>query len=196
MSTDEPSTDRSQPTDEDPLSGGERPHPTPEDVNPWYGRRLGLGILAFDLLLTLVVVVGSTSLLGIILDALIDTPATLEVVIPWYVYVFGLLGALGYVFTAQIREFPRDTVGLLKDNLRLPAAIPLCAGLYLLSELILGTDPPAVIVAGLVFVGGLYVNLTYERIGMVADRLLPGEGGDADGTGDDTDSADGSEQDE
>ncbi|PSQ15832.1 hypothetical protein BRD00_12505 [Halobacteriales archaeon QS_8_69_26] len=119
-----------------------------------------------------VVAVGTTALLDDVLTLVDPEAVPLRVVVPWYVYAYGLLGAFGYVFTTLIREFDRSAMKVLQANLRVPAAIPLAAGVYVLATQFLGGVPPQRLMAGLAFVAGLYVNLTYERIGRLADRLL------------------------
>lgn len=89
------------------------------------------------------------------------------------VIVFALLGALGYVFTVLITDIHRNTGRILRINFRVVGAIPIGFGVFLLSDYIL--DEVGIGTLGLVFLAGLYVNLTYKRLGSVADHLLPPE---------------------
>lgn len=142
-----------------------------ESTDAWYGSSLGVGIVTADLLFLAGLVVVTSGQIHELYGAAesLDTG-----VVPWYVYVYSLLGALGYVFTALIDDLHCETVDVLEYNFRLPAALPLGAGVYLLSEVILaeagGAGPVTV---GLVFLTGLYVNLAYRRLGALARRLLP-----------------------
>ena len=141
----------------------------------WYRSGVGIAVVAGDLLLAVVlaaaaVVVSDGGALGA------ETVAA--GIVPPYVHVFSLLGAVGFVFTALIEAFDSSAGTVLRYNVRLPAALPLGVGIFLLSEVILGeaaTD--ATLVAGVVFLAGLYVNLAYKRLGALARRLLPGSGG-------------------
>jgi hypothetical protein len=148
----------------------------------WYRSGVGIGVVVGNLLLTVVlaaaaVVVSDGGALGA------ETVAA--GIVPPYVHVFSLLGALGFVFTALIEAFDCSVGTVLRYTLRLPAALPLGVGIFLLSEVILGeaaTD--ATLVAGVVFLAGLYVNLAYKRLGALARRLLPGSGGTGGADGD------------
>jgi len=107
--------------------------------------------------------------------------------VPPFVPLFSVLGALGFVFTALTERFDAAVGTLVRYNLRLPAALPLGVGVYLLSDIVLGQSAAdAPLVAGVVFLSGLYVNLAYERLGALARRLLPtggGRRGSGDGSG-------------
>ena len=148
----------------------------------WYRSGVGIGVVVGNLLLTVVlaaaaVVVSDGGALGA------ETVAA--GIVPPYVHVFSLLGAVGFVFTALIEAFDSSAGTVLRYNVRLPAALPLGVGIFLLSEVILGeaaTD--ATLVAGVVFLAGLYVNLAYKRLGALARRLLPGSGGTGGADGD------------
>jgi hypothetical protein len=50
--------------------------------------------------------------------------------------------------------------------------LPLGAGVFLLSDIILGDAQAGPLVVGTAFLAGLYVNLAYERFGALAKRLL------------------------
>ena len=140
---------------------------------PWYASRLGVGVVLADLLLTFVLVYATVVGLGTGFEELADVPLG---VVPWYIYVFSVLGALGFVFTALIDDFHRETGEVLQHNVRLPAALPLGAGVFLLSDVLVGDVAAAEpLVVGVVFLAGLYVNLAYRRLGALAKRLLPGE---------------------
>ena len=140
---------------------------------PWYASRLGVGIVLADLLLTLVLVYATVVGLGTGFEGLAAVPLG---VVPWYIYAFSVLGALGFVFTALIDDFHRETGEVLQHNVRLPAALPLGAGVFLLSDVLVGDVAAAEpLVVGTVFLAGLYVNLAYRQLGALAKRLLPGE---------------------
>lgn len=141
-------------------------------MRPWHLTTLGLAVVALDALLAVVLVVGTTELASSVLVPL-GSDWTSAVTVDPFVYLFGVLGALGYVFTALVREFDRSAEDLVRYNVRLLAALPLAAGVFLLSELLLANDPSDEVLAGAAFVTGLYVNLVYERLGALADRLFP-----------------------
>ena len=94
------------------------------------------------------------------------------------VTVFALLGALGYVFTVLVTNIHRSTGKILRVNFRVVGAIPIGFGIFLLSDYILEDVGAGTL--GLVFLTGLYVNLTYKRLGAIADHLLPPESDEED----------------
>jgi hypothetical protein len=132
-----------------------------------------------------------------------STPSTMTV--PPYVYLYAGLGALGYVFTKLMVEFDRydewhDAEALASMLMRVPAALVLAAGVYLLlgglglpsgvaggnvatgGGAATGGDGAsgARFVAGVSFLVGLYVNVALKSLGSLADRVLGrsrGQGG-------------------
>ena len=137
----------------------------------WYRSRLGAAVVAFDALLAVALAAAAS----VAVDA---PPAGVDGlasgIVPPAVPLFSLLGALGYVFTALSERFDASVGTLVRYNLRLPAALPLGVGVYLLSDVIFGQGVDDVpLVVGVVFLSGLYVNLAYERLGALARRLLP-----------------------
>ena len=139
----------------------------------WYRSRVGTAVIVADLVLTVLLV--SVTLVAYEGPLTAVDPVT-DGVVPPFVYVFSLFGALGFIFTALIDEFDSTGGDVLRYNFRLPAALPLGVGIYLLSGVVLGegaTDFP--LVAGTVFLSGLYVNLAYKRLGALARRLRPGK---------------------
>lgn len=142
---------------------------SPWSTLPWYETGVGLGVVGFDVVLTIALALGTAGLYR----GVIPTFSTGAVGVPLSIYAFCLLGALGYVFTTLVERFDSETERVLRYNLRLPAALPLGAGLHVLSGIILGDAASEVLVHGLVFLSGLYVNLAYKRLGALARRLLP-----------------------
>ncbi len=148
-------------------------------AKPWYETGIGLAVVGANVLLTIVLVLLTTDLF---VFGSTEVAGAEVGVVPWYIYVFSVLGALGYVFTALTDDFHCPTAKVLQFNFRVPAALPLGAGVFLLSDVVLA-DASGVesVVAGLAFLAGLYVNLAYRRLGALAERLLPDRG---DGRGD------------
>lgn len=144
---------------------------------PWFRTRIGLATIGLDVALTVALALATA---GVFVDWTVDLGAT---GVPLAVYAFSLLGALGFVFTALVERFDTDTARVLRYNLRLPAALPLGAGVFVLSETILGPAASPALVIGLVFLSGLYVNLAYKRLGALARRLLPSPRAESDRTG-------------
>lgn len=150
------------------------PEPNAEEgwlEKPWYQSGVGIGVVLTDVLLTIVLVATTTVQLdGTVVDIGLQSGR-----VPWYIYAFGILGALGFVFTTLIEDFDRSTFDVIHYNLRLPAALPLGVGIYLFSDILLGEavteDFPLVV--GLVFLSGMYVNLAYRQLSTLAQRLLP-----------------------
>lgn len=138
----------------------------------WYATTLGRGIFAVDVILTVLLVVSTTLFFAEVLE---EPVPSVDGGVPAYVYVFALLGALGYVFTTLAEDFHRSTGKLIQYNIRLPAALPLGVGIFLFAEMILADAAESqALVAGLAFLTGLYVNLAYQQLGALAERLLPG----------------------
>ena len=146
----------------------------------WYRSRLGVAVVAVDVLLT--------AALAAAASVSVDAPfpgidGLGPGIVPPFVPLFSLLGALGFVFTALVERFDASVGTLVRYNLRLPAALPLGVGVYLLSDLVLGQGVDDVpLVVGTVFLSGLYVNLAYERLGALARRLLPSGSGRGEGS--------------
>ncbi len=122
--------------------------------------------------------------LGVVIDesmsGFLTTPSSPSAVaVPWYVYLYATLGALGYIFTKlmqQLSEYDSwsDIGDLIEMGLRIPAAWLLAAGVFLLARFIIGENTAANprLLAGLAFLVGLYVNVAYKSLGGLADRLL------------------------
>lgn len=137
----------------------------------WYGSVAGRAVVLADLAVLAALVAGTTSVAGSALAAVGLADWTAAVTVPPYVYLYAVLGATGYVFTMLVREFDRSAGDLARYNLRLMAALPLAAGVYLLSDRLVG--PAATeLLAGLAFATGLFVNTAYLRIRDLAVRLL------------------------
>ncbi|MFC5277607.1 hypothetical protein ACFPM1_02315 [Halorubrum rubrum] len=149
-------------------------------VRTWYRSSVGIAVAAGDLLLTVVLVAAATVTYDGSVAGMGDISAGL---VPPYVPVFSLLGALGFVFTTLIERFDGSTARLLRYNFHLLAALPLGIGVFLLSDIVLAEAATNdALVAGTVFLAGLYVNLAYKRLGALARRLLPGKRSDGNGT--------------
>lgn len=117
-------------------------------------------------------------------------PDSGPVQIPPYVVLYSTLGALGYAFTKFVTRLERyddwaDFERLVAMALRVPAAWLLAAGVYLLFGLLVrggpvgnagleASNPPPNprLGAGVSFLVGLYVNVTYKSLGSLADKLL------------------------
>ena len=135
------------------------------DGPPWYRNRSGVALVVCYLLFTLIGVghsVGWQAGIGVSLPD--------DATVPSYVYLYGFLGALAYAFTSLLTEFDKSARDLLQVGLRIPAALLLATGLYLLAAFFVA-DPSTRVVAGLSFLVGLYVKLTLEALGGLARRL-------------------------
>ena len=132
---------------------------------PWFGNRRGIGLVLLYLVFTLVGVgisVGWTAGLSFSIPNSVTVPA--------FVYLYGFLGALAYAFTSLLTDFDKPARDLLQVGLRIPAALLLATGVYLLASFFV-TDPSTQVVAGLSFIVGLYVKLSLEALGSLARRL-------------------------
>mgnify|MGYP005849485307 CR=1 FL=1 len=159
---------------------------TGADGSDWYGTRAGRALYWGLIVVTLLAVAVSTAGFPAFLDALLPVSLPeVETTIPPYVYLFGFLGATVYAFTTFARRFDEHGRYRLKVFSRTIAALPLVAGVYLLafSFLGFGTEPTRTggmtdavarerVIAGLVFLAGLYVSTTLLALETVANRLL------------------------
>jgi len=153
---------------------------TESERESWYDSRIGQVLYWGLIVATLVAVaLSSTGALG-------TTPE-----VPAGVYLFGFLGATVYAFTSFAKRFDENDRYRLKVLSRTVAALPLAAGVYLLAFAFTGFDGGAGaadgaangtrglsserVVAGLVFLAGLYVSTALQALGGVADRLLGGD---------------------
>jgi hypothetical protein len=138
----------------------------------WYQNRLGIAVVALYVIFAVLAAAVTTppvlSVLGV-------TPTAMPTV-PVYVYLFSLLGALAYVFTAILNDVHQSTNSVIEVGLRLPAAWMLAAGMYLLAGMFLpdrgsAVVPPVQIIAGLAFLVGLYIDLTLRVFAAVAEMI-------------------------
>ncbi|QWC18697.1 hypothetical protein [Halorubrum sp. 2020YC2] len=144
----------------------------------WYRSRLGVAVIVLDVLLTVALVAAASVAVG---APFVAVDGLASGIVPPSVPLFSLLGALGFVFTALIERFDASVGTLVRYNFRLPAALPLGVGIYLLSDVVLGQGVDDVpLVVGVVFLSGLYVNLAYKRLGALGRRLLPSGRGEGD----------------
>lgn len=112
----------------------------------------------------------------------------LNVRVPAAIYLFGFLGATVYVFTSFAKQFGEAGRYRLKILSRTVAVLPLAAGVYLLALAFPGIEGDLTVlaastgkqsatqtdrlVAGLVFLAGIYVSTTLKALGGLAERLL------------------------
>jgi hypothetical protein len=160
-----------------------------EPGTPWYRSSSAVVLLGVDVLVLAAAAAGTTLLVSDAAPGWLSSGHDFSVPVPWEVYAFSVLGAFGYVFTAFVVDFDRTPADVLEYQFHVVAAIPLGAGVYLLAALLLGTGTDGTVavndrlVAGLAFIAGLYVKLTYRRIGAAAERLLPEESSRKERTG-------------
>lgn len=143
---------------------------------------------------------------GVLLATLLGVAASVWLVdfrLPPVVYLYGFLGATVYAFTSFAKQFDKDGRYRLKILSRTVAVLPLAAGVYLLafafpevsgdlSALNITTNNDDVtaddrLVAGLVFLAGIYVSATLQALGGLAERLLgvePSDGAESNDSAD------------
>lgn len=112
-----------------------------------------------------------------------------EIRIPRVIYLFGFLGAMVYVFTSFSYWFAERDMYIPKLLSRTIAVFPLVAGVYMIAFAFPGVsgDLSALevttaeetevtsadrLVAGLVFLVGIFVSTTLRALGGIAERLL------------------------
>ena len=139
-------------------------------TTPWYETRHGLVVITVYGLLTLGAVLLTTGWMVGVEGFAYPSPVETGVV-PGQIYVYAFLGAMAYAFTSIVAKFERGTAGVLRVGVRAMAALPLAAGVFLLSSR-LGYVASGNVVTGVAFLVGLYVNVTLKALGGVADRLF------------------------
>lgn len=149
---------------------------TPDRTRPLLGWRATL-LIVFFMLLLVVAALGSLGWL-VTLNPGMEQAETVELaaMIPTSVYVYSLLGALTFAFTFLIKKFhaaPTDHVAIA---LRIPAALALAAGMFLLLGFVIDTSSLsgaklASTVAAASFITGLYVALVLHIFRSIGERL-------------------------
>lgn len=111
-----------------------------------------------------------------------------KIEIPAVVYLFGFLGASVYAMTSFAKQFDATERYRLKILSRTVAVLPLATGVYLLAFAFSGGSGQLNalnatvsegkftqsdrLVAGLIFLAGIYVSATLRALGGLAERLL------------------------
>lgn len=138
----------------------------------WHNDERLLFVLAIYAVLTLLGVAISTGFLvpDTWFESVDNGPATQ---VPPFVYLYAFLGASAFAFSNLLRKDDRERRDLIRLGLRVLAALPLAAGVYLLGSFLGGgADVAGVRVAGgLAFLTGLYVNLALEALYELGVRL-------------------------
>lgn len=152
------------------------------DRPPWHETVGGV------VLVTLVGVVGVAGLL-LVTDlvgptsgtrTLVERNASAPLVMPLRLYLFTLIGAVAYVF-ATLSAVPDADVGLLvRLGLRVPAALLVVTGIYLVAASIPTVPSPADPglqreFAGTAFLVGLFVDHALRSLRGVSSRLYPAD---------------------
>jgi hypothetical protein len=142
---------------------------------PWYTRRRGIVIIGFYAVLTAfagLIAMGYTD------PVLVEESSYYQenpIAIPPYIYVYAFMGAMAYVFTTLLVNVDADTKTIARIGLRVPAALLLVTGVYLLGsmlELVPGTPAEK---AGLAFLVGLFVKHALKGLSTISMRMYPGE---------------------
>ena len=112
------------------------------------------------------------------LDAFVELhiPPTETIQVPAAAYVYGLLGALAYAFTFSIEKYDCPPNQLVATAIRIPAALPIAAGTYLLLGFfvdVAGTSGGKIAstIAAAAFITGLYVELAVRGFRALGERL-------------------------
>jgi hypothetical protein len=162
------------------------PAETEQSRTLWHQDRWGVGVVALYLVLS---VVGILAVSRPVVEAVASDDLGAAVGIPPYIFGFALLGALTYVFTSVLDNYDSNRQSVFEAGLRIPAALLLSAGVYLLASFLFpdvsasSADAAAqvsvgeeTLAAGLAFLVGLYVKLALRALGAVADNLYSGIG--------------------
>lgn len=141
---------------------------------PWYRTNRGIAVVVLYAVLTLLAITLSTEPRLPMGDSYLDVsdangPST---AIPPAIYLYGFLGAMAYAFTSVVGKFERGPTGVARVGLRVLAALPLAAGVFLLAGALGIEAPDGRLLAGMAFLVGLYVSLTLKALGGLAERLL------------------------
>lgn len=154
-----------------------RPRVDTPGVSSWYRTWTGWVVVSVYAVLT---VAGVAVSAGLFVGTDAFTTPDSGARVPWFVYLYGLLGAMAYAFTSLLSglgEAGEASVRrLVRIGLRVLAALPLAGGVYLLAAL-LSLPTSGRTAGGLAFLVGLYVSLTLKALGGLAERLYGAAGG-------------------
>jgi hypothetical protein len=143
--------------------------------DPWYTRRRGIAIIGFYAVLTAFAGLVAMGYTDPILVEESEYYRANPIAIPPYVYLYAFMGAMAYVFTTLLINVDADTKTIARIGLRVPAALLLVTGVYLLGsvlELVPQTPPEK---AGLAFLVGLFVKHALKGLSTISMRMYPGE---------------------
>lgn len=137
------------------------------DEPRWYSDARSLGLFALGLALLGIGIIASLE--GNTLPLIPDVAEP----VPPHVYLYALLGSLGYLFTTLFKEFDRSLLSLIQKGIRVPAALLLAAGFYMFTFLFTTSESaPTGLISGLAFLVGLYVNVALLTLESVASRVF------------------------
>lgn len=148
--------------DEAADAGGSPEGDGTEEAEAWYTGWPGKLLFGLALLLAFVV-------LGVILE---DGPATGACGdlpcfrVPFDVYLYAVMGGVGYVFTKLFVDVERSRRSIYESSVRILAGVFLAIGFWVL------TNPVEGAVAAIAFLVGLYLNVAVVRFDALAEEVL------------------------
>lgn len=148
---------------------------------PWYGTRRGIAVVAVFGVLALIggAIATGAVLPGIVFwdQAFYEQPGN-QLAIPPHIYLYAYLGAVTYAFTTLVVNPETDTKSLVQIGARIPAALLLVTGVYLLGSWLEVIPKEPREIAGIAFLVGLFVKHALKGLTAISARLYPGSPSD------------------
>jgi hypothetical protein len=146
--------------------------------SPWYASLRGIVVV---FLFGILAVVGGLIATGMVLPGIVfwdqafyEQPGN-QLAIPPHIYLYAYLGAITYAFTTLVVNPETDTKSLVQIGARIPAALLLVTGVYLLGSWLEVIPKEPREIAGIAFLVGLFVKHALKGLTAISARLYPGD---------------------
>ena len=145
---------------------------------PWYATGRGIVVVAVFGVLAVIggLIATGTVFPGIVFwdQAFYEQPGN-QLAIPPHIYLYAYLGAVTYAFTTLVVDPETDTRSLVQIGARIPAALLLVTGVYLLGSWLEVIPKEPREIAGIAFLVGLFVKHALKGLTAISARLYPGD---------------------
>jgi hypothetical protein len=148
---------------------------------PWYSTGRGIVVVV---LFGVLAVIGGLIATGMVLPGVVfwdqafyERPEN-QLAIPPHIYLYAYLGAVTYAFTTLVVNPDTETKALVQIGARIPAALLLVTGVYLLGSWLEVIPKEPREIAGIAFLVGLFVKHALKGLTAISARLYPGNPSD------------------